>query len=362
MNRSIHILIYILFASVYAANNIWGCTSAIISGKANPEGRTLLWKHRDTGHEHNFVARVRSTGHSLGYVALFNGGDSLLNEAWIGMNEAGFAIMNTASYNLAPDTAAYKDREGYIMSLALKRCRTLIDFEHLLDSLPRPLGVQANFGAIDASGAGAYYETDDYRYVKYDIADDSTGVLIRTNFSYSGPEYGGMGFIRHGNARTLLEPYISTGQVTPEVLTEILSRSFYHSIRMNDVMEDTVRLVPDSDFIPRYSTSASVVIESALPCETPYKSIMWTMMGYPPCSSVMPVTLFAIPDPLRPIDNYRTCKVSDWMYSLRHDSLFKTIDNVRYIDLDVVRSMNDSCRKHSANAYRMGRKLRTDYR
>ena len=107
MNRSIHILIYILLASVYAANNIWGCTSAIISGKANPEGRTLLWKHRDTGHEHNFVARVSPTGHSLGYVALFNGGDSLLNEAWIGMNEAGFAIMNTASYNLAPDTAAY---------------------------------------------------------------------------------------------------------------------------------------------------------------------------------------------------------------------------------------------------------------
>lgn len=84
-------------------------------------------------------------------MALYNGGDSLLAEAWMGLNDAGFAIMNTASYNLAPDTASVKDREGIVMRLALERCRTLDDFETLLDTLPRPLGVQANFGVLDAS-------------------------------------------------------------------------------------------------------------------------------------------------------------------------------------------------------------------
>lgn len=359
MNVNILHIAFLIIFGISGICNTWGCTSAIVSAKANPEGRTLLWKHRDTGHEHNFVARVKSTDHSLGYVALFNGGDSLLNEAWIGMNDAGFAIMNTASYNLAPDTAVYKDREGYIMSQALRQCRTLADFEKMLDTLPRPFGVQANFGAIDASGSGAYYETSDYEYTKYDVADDSTGVLIRTNFSYSAPEYGGMGFIRHGNAKGLLDPYVKAHKVTPEVLTEVLSRSYYHSVRCDDVLSDTVRLVRDSDFIPRYSTSASVVIEMD---KSPSKSIMWTMMGYPPCSSVLPVTLYTVPSALSPIDHYRTCPVSEWMSGLKHNGLFNTVDGVRYVNLDIVRQLDAACRKNSMKAYRRGRKLRNDYR
>jgi len=342
---------------------LWGataaaCTSAIVSAKANPEGRTLLWKNRDTGHEYNFVERVPASGRHLGYVALFNGGDSLLAEAWIGMNEAGFAVMNTASYNLAPDTASYKDREGYIMTEALRHCHSLADFEHLLDSLPKPLGVQANFGAIDATGNGAYYETDDYRYVKYDVADEPSGVLIRTNFSYSEAEAGGMGFVRHGNARDLIQPYIDARQITPEVLTEHLSRSYYHSIRRDDAMADTVRYVPDHDFIPRYTTSASVVIESALPSEPKAAAIMWTTMGYPPCSSVLPVTLYNVPYGLRPHGTEFCSLISEYMVSLKHDGLFKTIDGTRYVNLDIVRSVDDLCRQNSAKSYQYGRKCR----
>ena len=93
----------------------------------------------------------------------------------IGNNETGFAVMNTASYNLAPDTAVYKDREGDVMTQALKECRVLADFESLLDRLPRPLGVQANFGAMDATGAAAYYETCDSGFVKFDVGGFSDG-------------------------------------------------------------------------------------------------------------------------------------------------------------------------------------------
>lgn len=48
------------------------------------------------------------------------------------------------------------DREGYLMSIALKHCRTVADFETLLTKLPRPLGVEANFGVIDSHGDGAF--------------------------------------------------------------------------------------------------------------------------------------------------------------------------------------------------------------
>lgn len=143
-----------LLCHVYAV----ACTSAIVGGHLTPDGRPLLWKHRDTGTEHNFVARVAA--HSPGeadFVALFNAGDTLLREAWIGVNSHGFAVMNTASYNLAPDTASYRDMEGVIMARALKSCRTVADFAILLDSLPKPLGVQANFGVIDSLGNGCIF-------------------------------------------------------------------------------------------------------------------------------------------------------------------------------------------------------------
>ncbi len=149
-------------AALLAVCDAGACTSAMVSAKAAKNSRPLLWKHRDTSAENNFVERTPARNGDLANVALCNAGDSTLSEAWMGMNEAGFAIMNTASYNLAPDTAAYKDREGAVMALALKKCRSLSDFETLLDTLPKPMGVQANFGLIDASGQGAYYETDDY--------------------------------------------------------------------------------------------------------------------------------------------------------------------------------------------------------
>lgn len=274
------------------------CTSAIVSGLATPDGRPLLWKHRDTGTEQNFIARVDAHNSSeLDYVALFNAGDSLLREAWTGMNSAGFAVMNTASYNLAPDTATIKDREGLIMSLALARCRTLTDFEALLDTLPKPLGVQANFGAIDASGAGAYYETDDYHYVKYDVAEAPGGVLLRTNFSCSGTCGEGLGHTRYANARHLLSPAIATAEITPDLLLRGLSRSFYHSGYGYDLLAAGDKTAEDIGFIPRRSTSASIVIQGG---SSPEEYVMWTVAGYPPLSTVERVTADSIPANLLP--------------------------------------------------------------
>ena len=128
----------VLLASAVTSD---ACTSMIVSAQASATGRPLLWKHRDTSAENNFVASVPSTATTAAYVALYNVGDSLLSEAWMGLNEYGFAIMNTASYNLAPDTTAYKDREGVVMSKALSSCRSVDDFERLLTELPKPLGV-----------------------------------------------------------------------------------------------------------------------------------------------------------------------------------------------------------------------------
>lgn len=262
----------------------WACTSALIGPGASASGRPVLWKHRDSGFEQNFIERVAATDSTFGYVALFNGGDSLLLEAWTGMNDHGFAVMNTASYNLAPDTARIKDREGIIMTMALRRCSSVTDFATLLDTLPRPLGVQANFGVIDSSGAGAYFETHDHGYTRFDLPQDS--LLVRTNFSCSGTCGEGLGRVRYAGALHLLP----RRGITPQLLTDTISRSFYKAGHWPEGDE-----AEDLDFIPRRSTSASIAIELGP------EPVMWVILGYPPLSVAQPVTLDSVPEEMRPI-------------------------------------------------------------
>ncbi|MBQ9077402.1 MAG: hypothetical protein IJY31_06120 [Muribaculaceae bacterium] len=347
-NRFISVVIF----TALAVFEILACTSAIVSSEAARNRRPLLWKHRDTGTEHNFVARVPSRDGSYAYVALYNAGDSALSEAWMGMNETGFAIMNTASYNLAPDTAVYKDREGEVMSRALKCCRSLADFEALLDTLPKPMGVQANFGLIDASGDGAYYETDDYTYKKFPLEDAENGVLIRTNYSCTGECDKGYGYIRENNARQLLEPYIEGDSLTPATFTDVLSRSFYHSLIGRDFAMGGDRWVIDQDFIPRRSSSASVVIEGVSVDEDPGLSIMWTAIGYPPCSYVIPVTVDSVPETLLPRGKGWHSEMCDSVVARKHE-VFSILrgSGSHYLDMDMIKKYSRGCKAASRKNY-----------
>ncbi|MCM1152174.1 MAG: C45 family peptidase [Muribaculum sp.] len=280
--------------------NIFACTSAIVSAKASKSGRPLLWKHRDTSTIDNKVEYVDSQDGSFAYVALFNANDTRLEQAWTGMNSVGFAIMNTASYNIKDDKvpSSKMDREGYLMTVALRTCRTVDDFRKLLDSYPRPMGVEANFGVMDAEGNGGFFETNNHSYKFYDLKDAPDGVLIRTNYSHSGRPNEGYGFIREANASHLLLPYAASSEISPELLTEYISRSFYHDLTNTDFEKAGQQWVIDQDFIPRYKSTATIVIEGCTPMEDatlikPFQLkdeyIMWTGLGYPPCAEIIPV-------------------------------------------------------------------------
>ena len=149
-----------------AVSGAYACTSAIVAAKNTVNGRPLLWKHRDTGEENNKVERTPAQNGNFEFVALYNASDTALIDAWMGYNSTGFAIMNTASYNLKDDKVSYKDmdKEGVLMKRALQVCRSVDDFRVLLDTLKRPMLVEANFGVIDAAGNGAYFETNNYTY------------------------------------------------------------------------------------------------------------------------------------------------------------------------------------------------------
>lgn len=267
------------------------CTSAIVSGKLTKNGRPLMWKNRDTGDQNNRVERHLADNGCYEFVALFDSKDPCDTAAWLGMNEKGFAIMNTASYNLNDDNVpeADMDREGVVMRAALERCVTVDDFEDLLREMPKPLGVEANFGVIDASGGAAYFETGNFSWTRFNLSDEPSGILTRTNYSYTGRKNKGWGYIREQNEQTLLAPHVQACDITASLFTEVLSRTFYHSLLNKDFTESGDEYVVDQDFIPRRISTASVVFEGVITGEDPSLTTMWISLGYPPCAETYAV-------------------------------------------------------------------------
>lgn len=346
-------ILTVLTLMFMATAPILACTSMLVSAKASGTGRPLMWKHRDANNENNFVERVAAKDGERGYVALFNGGDVRLSEAWMGMNDAGFAVMNTASYNLAPDTARIKDREGYLMTVALKYCATVNDFERMLNTVKRPIGVQANFGVMDASGGIAYFEVNDNGYKRYNVSESDEGFLIRSNYSESGRKGEGHGYIREANLREVLKDEIARKAIRPESLTEKASKSFYHSLFNKDFEKDTCVWIVDQDFIPRESSTASVVIEGIRPGQNVGDMIMWTSLGYPPASFVVPVTLDNVPDPLRPIaEGYRSPFCNEVLKIKKNIFPIRVGNGRRYINMNAARKIVAATREKSIENYR----------
>lgn len=282
-------LLYII-TSVFAALSFLSaeaCTSAVISGRATKSGRPLLWKHRDTGTEWNHIEHLQ--GKRFAFTGLVNSNDAERKEVWAGANERGFAIMNTASYNMKPDSLKYlPEREGEIMKQALGECATVAEFEEFLKNMPQPRALETNFGVIDAEGGAAYFEVWDYGYTKYDANDTAqypNGYIIRSNYSFSGAQDEGMGYIRYQNAEYLLHKAYATGTLSAEWIFSSASRSFYHAILGNDALSSSPNgWAVDQDFIPRNSSSASVVVEGVSKGENPDATTIWSVIGYPPCS------------------------------------------------------------------------------
>ena len=285
-----------LFVLTFAVNP---CTTAVVSGKATDDGRPLLLKNRDADALQNKL--VYFFDGKYRFIGLVNSEDKENKDVWCGFNAAGFGIMNSASYNLKiNDTTTISDLEGRIMKLALETCATLEDFEKLLNDLPKPLGVEANFGVIDATGGAAYYETDNFKFIKYDVNDPSVapnGYLIRTNYSVAGEDNKGYGYIRYATASGLFENQTKDGKLSFEFLINYVPRCLVHSFTKTDltkslpVNESESNYIFFRDYIPRHSSSAAIVVQGVKENESASLTTMWTILGFPLTSVIIPVWL-----------------------------------------------------------------------
>lgn len=332
------------------------CTSAVISGRATKSGRPLLWKHRDTGTEWNHIEYLK--GKRFAFTGLVNSTDEERKEVWAGANERGFAIMNTASYNMKPDSLKYlPEREGEIMKQALGECATVAEFEEFLKNMPQPRALETNFGVIDAEGGAAYFEVWDYGYTKYDANDAAqypNGYIIRSNYSFSGAQDEGMGYIRYQNAEYLLHKAYATGALSAEWIFSSASRSFYHAILGNDALSSSPNgWAIDQDFIPRNSSSASVVVEGVRKGENPDATTIWSVIGYPPCSYAVASWVKAkdeIADVIAAADNGRSA-VNRLAVALKREVFPISRGNgSKYMRVDVIARAIDALRPYEVKS------------
>ena len=285
--------IFLLTIALFSVSIAFACTSFIISGKATPSGKPMMFKHRDTDELNNRIAHFQ--GEKYAFMGLVNS-PSLDAEVWAGMNDAGLCIMNTASYNLREDQLdCAMDREGELMYHVLGQCATLQDFELWIETYPQPWGVEANFGIIDAQGGAAYYEINNHRWIKYDVNEEANGYRVVTNFSFAGRYEDYEGWERYQTATAIMQEKFSRDEeMTAIDAINYFSRPYRHELlQVNYTPNNTPEYAVDQDFIPRRITSAVIVFEGVKAGEAPIHTIMWSALGYPACAVAIPLLMNA---------------------------------------------------------------------
>ena len=289
--------LYVIAFLLLIVQPVLACTSVIVSGRVTKDGRPLIYKNRDTKSLSNMTVVVQ--GPRYRYLGLVNAKDTTPVNVWGGHNEAGFAIVNTAAYNLNGN-GGDTDGDGILMRKALGLCATLADFERLIDTVKKPMDVNSNFAVLDAQGGCAYYETGNYSFVKFDVNDPEVapdGYLMRTNFGTTGNHKLDVGVERYYAITDFMKVACEEGHLDHDYLVTRIPRYMTHGLtKMNiyDFMPETesdTTFFPFADYTVRYSTASVILVQGVKPGESPLNTVSWFIMGWPLTSIAMPLVL-----------------------------------------------------------------------
>jgi hypothetical protein len=270
--------------SLVIAGVVLGCTIAVVSESV--AGYPMLWKNRDV-HNYDQEMRYFDSGYYRFVTNVYKGET---HRAWAGLNDAGFAIVNTDTYNQGV-WAMYGPDDGHVMFWALSNCLTVDDFEAYLDST-NVIGRRSThcYGVIDAFGGAAVFEAGRYNYVRFDAEDSPNGVLIRTNYADSGSDT-----TVGENRRIRAEQIVSMSSIIdPYLFLFILARDLY----LNGFDPYPLPFSGTYSFLPagvistdgtinRYYTTSASVIRGVGKSGAP--GMMWEYLGEPILSIPLPL-------------------------------------------------------------------------
>ncbi|MBN2244758.1 MAG: hypothetical protein JW755_02830, partial [Candidatus Aminicenantes bacterium] len=263
------ILFFLTF--LFFQMSLWPCTIAVVSGKATPDGRPLLWKNRDTTHFINKILYIK--GPKYAFLGNFNAEDENLEEVWAGLNIKGFAIINASSTDLI-EKEGEESQNGEFMQQALGTCANISEFENLLEETKGKRNVSATFGVIDAQGNACFYETGNSAHEKFDANDPRVapqGFIIRTNFAFTAPaEKQGGGFIRFERAQHLFQAAAAESRLDYRFILQDVARDLVNErIGSNPLYRNLTAdprfplYINTNDTINRNSTVSSFLFHGA---------------------------------------------------------------------------------------------------
>jgi hypothetical protein len=277
------------------------CTIGVASGRATQDGRPMIWKSRDTeGHDN---AVFFNTSRKYRFLSVIDTGSR--NESWMALNERGFAILNSALYDLEPSDAGMSN--GVFMSYAAGTCASMGDFVRLLDSTN--IGgrrTAANFAVMDSTGAAAIFETGGRSYWKYDATDTTNcpkGYLVRTNFSLAGG--GTEGNIRFLRSSVLVDAFYEGDSLLPKTILRYQMRDLadpggipYPLPFHGAINGGPYGFIPATTTICRTITASAAVIQGVRAGEPSQTSTMWTILGRPVAGIAVPYWPVCMPPSL----------------------------------------------------------------
>jgi hypothetical protein len=293
----------------------------------------MLWKNRDVSDENQEVRFC--TGSRFRYVTNVYANDTL--NAWAGINQAGFAIMNSNSFNIMDRDKGLAD-DGNVMSLALGTCATVGEFAALLDSL-NVIGREtpANYGVFDSTGAASLFEASNLFYNRYDCDKDTVGFILRANYSVSGNPNRETGKNRYERAMQLALPArhgnMIDSRFVVRTLTRDIGRTFLDPYPLPFTgTYDTfpAGYLPVDSTLCRRTTRSAEVMVGTWPGEPAGRTMMWVLLGSPEVSLPVPVWVQGgpLPEALDGADHALICdeaiRLRNWV---RCDPVHPVTDN-----------------------------------
>jgi len=272
------------------------CTIGVANGSATADGRPLIWKVRDNAAVPNNEIYY-NTSLTIPFVALVTANGGPDSPTWMGTNVNGFALVNANAGDLS--TRA----NGEFMRAALGSCRSVREFQTLLEATNGIRDTHGNFGVMDTTGAVFIIEASRDSFWTYDTLDTERGFIIRTNFACvdtAGTGIDGLpGEHRFVRSTNLVTEWIDTGTLGVATLAGQHARDFSNNhfepfplpcYECGD--PDSLQGYFDSFFsICAGGTVSASVIQGVAPhpaTEPAWLTTFWVHLGQPACTIAAP--------------------------------------------------------------------------
>jgi hypothetical protein len=337
MNFSLSIftlLVLVLYQSLVYSQSSEECTIGVASGKVTSDGRPLIWKTRDNSSEPDNEV-VFNTSFDLKFLEVANAGETY---AWMGVNENGFAILNSLATDLIAGDNGLSN--GSLMREALGNFSSILEFESFLDETNNSgRKTRGNFAVLDNTGEAVLYEIDGANYWKYSTSDsllNPEGYIVRTNFALNGDGSGG-GYERFYRSSNLIKSFADGDSLNYKSILRNQMRDFsdFDSEEVSVPFED--QWISSRPFgyiytdvsICRSSSVSATVIQGIKSGESEKLSTMWTILGNPAASIAVPYWPVG-PTPVLANGN-STAPLCDISLEIKSE-LFDYLENLNYID------------------------------